>query len=182
MDKIILSPEIDRRRGRKNGAVRHNALPCSAPACENRSHARGLCTGHWTQWSKGLELTPLKKHNKIRDGLKFCPDCGETKLIAAFHSKTGATVQSKCAPCVGIRNRMKTFDLTREQVIAMLAVGCEVCGDKPDNTRFICVDHDHITGRVRGVLCHSCNTALGLLQENADRLIALAAYIKHHQS
>jgi len=182
MEQNVLSPNVDRRVGRKNGAVRHNAQACSVPDCENRSHARGLCTGHWRQWSKGLELTPLKKYHAVRDGLKFCPDCGQTKPVAAFQSKTGATFQSRCASCVGVRMRMKTFGLTRDQVVLMLATGCEVCGDKPDNTRFIHIDHDHVTGRVRGVLCHPCNTALGLLNDNVDRLIALAAYVEHHQS
>lgn len=39
------------------------------------------------------------------------------------------------------------------------------------------VDHDHITGKVRGVLCPSCNSSLGLLGENRDRIAGLITYL-----
>lgn len=40
------------------------------------------------------------------------------------------------------------------------------------------VDHDHKTGKVRGLLCSNCNRALGLLREAADRIEDLARYIR----
>lgn len=41
----------------------------------------------------------------------------------------------------------------------------------------LAVDHDHVTGHVRRLLCAACNAALGLLDENSDRALALASYI-----
>lgn len=40
------------------------------------------------------------------------------------------------------------------------------------------VDHDHETGRVRGILCRGCNTALGLIKDSAATLRALADYVE----
>jgi hypothetical protein len=39
-------------------------------------------------------------------------------------------------------------------------------------------DHDHISGIVRGLLCHGCNTALGLLHDDYVRINGLAEYVK----
>lgn len=42
------------------------------------------------------------------------------------------------------------------------------------------VDHCHDTGKVRALLCHNCNIALGLLKENVQTLEAMIKYLKHH--
>jgi hypothetical protein len=43
------------------------------------------------------------------------------------------------------------------------------------------VDHCHKTGKVRGLLCNPCNTALGFIKEDAEAAIRLAEYIKMHK-
>jgi len=40
------------------------------------------------------------------------------------------------------------------------------------------VDHDHVTGKIRGLLCGECNTALGMLREDPKRIKALLKYLK----
>jgi hypothetical protein len=42
----------------------------------------------------------------------------------------------------------------------------------------LAVDHNHTTGKVRGLLCSACNLALGMVEESAERLEALAQYIR----
>lgn len=42
------------------------------------------------------------------------------------------------------------------------------------------VDHNHETGQVRKLLCHNCNTSLGLLNENPDLFYRCANYLKEH--
>lgn len=59
---------------------------------------------------------------------------------------------------------------------------CAICKqpEKQRGTRKnLSVDHNHTTGAVRGLLCRSCNTALGLLQEDISRLAAMTDYIVH---
>ena len=44
------------------------------------------------------------------------------------------------------------------------------------------VDHCHETGTVRGLLCHHCNTSIGLLGENTETLRSLIAYLETHNA
>ena len=41
------------------------------------------------------------------------------------------------------------------------------------------MDHDHVTGKFRGILCHPCNTSLGLLSDRADVLRKAADYLEN---
>lgn len=62
---------------------------------------------------------------------------------------------------------------------------CKVC-KQPEivknqhRTMSLSVDHDHKTGKVRGLLCQGCNRALGLLGDSAERAQALANYRRSH--
>lgn len=54
---------------------------------------------------------------------------------------------------------------------------CAICGEYRD----LVVDHCHATGRVRGLLCHRCNVALGWLDDDPVRMRAVAEYIERHR-
>ena len=55
---------------------------------------------------------------------------------------------------------------------------CAVCLEGRDTQKHdFSVDHCHSTGRVRGILCSRCNTALGLLKESITRIEALKNYV-----
>jgi hypothetical protein len=58
--------------------------------------------------------------------------------------------------------RAKQLGVTDDEYARMLEAqggGCAICGARP-KTRRLHVDHDHATGKVRGLLCHRCNRAL----------------------
>ena len=59
---------------------------------------------------------------------------------------------------------------------------CKICrrpprGTRPNTSRLV-VDHCHDTGVIRGLLCHQCNWALGLLGDSADLLRAGVLYLE----
>jgi hypothetical protein len=60
---------------------------------------------------------------------------------------------------------------------------CAVCQSPPPSaTAPLFVDHDHVTGDVRGLLCRTCNTGIGMLGDSIDGLRAALAYLEQHQS
>lgn len=66
---------------------------------------------------------------------------------------------------------------------------CAICGKSetsrnPNNSAIkrLSVDHNHITGEVRQLLCNGCNTALGCIKEDISRLEAMIEYIKKHKN
>jgi hypothetical protein len=65
---------------------------------------------------------------------------------------------------------MKKTDLSQQGGVCAV----KGCG----NYGRLLIDHNHETGEVRGLLCYSCNTALGLSRDDPVRLRALALYVE----
>lgn len=55
---------------------------------------------------------------------------------------------------------------------------CSICGTPFEDTKAF-VDHDHKTGKVRGLLCTQCNTLLGMAKDNTEILDAAIQYLKN---
>lgn len=58
---------------------------------------------------------------------------------------------------------------------------CAICsnapnGDGPANSK-LHIDHDHVTGQVRALLCRRCNSLLGLAEDSAERLAIARQYL-----
>lgn len=75
----------------------------------------------------------------------------------------------------------KRYNITVEEYNELLQKQggvCATCGCLPDTKNgYLCVDHDHETGRVRGLLCRRCNVVLGQVNDNMDILQSLIDYL-----
>ena len=84
----------------------------------------------------------------------------------------------------GVKNHVKRralgYDATRfAALLARQGHKCASCGDsKPKKW---CLDHDHNTQAVRGILCDPCNRGIGFLGDTATRVRAAAAYLEQHE-
>ena len=74
----------------------------------------------------------------------------------------------------------RVFGITLEDFEAMLSAqggGCAICGRAAPEGTSLHVDHDHETGVVRGLLCFTCNGALGMFTENEEYLARATDYV-----
>ena len=111
-----------------------------------------------------------------------CVKCGEsyTPTTAAQKYCSGrcwnAVARAK-------RERLHRIKITPEHYAVLLdkqGGKCRICGVAAGaNTRRerLAVDHCHSTGKVRGLLCHRCNTALGLFYDRRESLAAAIEYL-----
>ncbi len=53
---------------------------------------------------------------------------------------------------------------------------CAICRRQPAEA--LCVDHCHATGKVRGLLCRTCNSAIGFLRDDEALVAAALAYLR----
>jgi hypothetical protein len=79
------------------------------------------------------------------------------------------------------RNIARKYGITGEQYLALHKFQggrCAICRRATGRTRRLCVDHDHKTGKVRGLLCRPCNSMLGHLRDDPDAFRRAALYLE----
>jgi len=82
-----------------------------------------------------------------------------------------------------LREKAKRFHITLARAQTLQAIThCEACGVELSEQAYgrtaRHIDHCHETGVVRGVLCHGCNVALGMLRSDPRVIERLAGYVR----
>lgn len=132
---------------------------------------------------------------------KRCSKCKEVKAPDEFKrtNKTNSGLDSWCRSCVSVYNAthkdrriggawLRRYGLSSQEYYRILDQQRGVCAicEQPEKRLhkgepvLLCVDHDHKTGKVRGLLCKSCNTAIGLCDDNVDTLARAILYLSEH--
>ena len=131
---------------------------------------------------------------------KLCTACRQSKPLDDFSKNKDGKFgrHSICRKCKSELNKYryangdsyavrlkKLYNLSVEEYEQMYAEAngcCQVCGiSEEDLNRRLAVDHCHTTGKVRGLLCGKCNTALGQLEDNLETISALYSYLYERQ-
>ena len=123
---------------------------------------------------------------------KICKDCQTEKPVSEFYKQVQSknSYQSYCKSCHYARTKepakwaqiKKLYGIDRadyEQMMKEQRGVCKICGTtEADHRKFLSVDHDHKTGQVRGLLCHSCNIGLGKFRDNENLLKLAIVYLQ----
>ncbi|WP_406417864.1 endonuclease VII domain-containing protein [Streptomyces sp. NBC_00873] len=125
----------------------------------------------------------VRQQLETPEGHKFCRTCGETKPHGEWDRNRRASdgFATLCKPCKAVKGRAghlkRQYGMTeaeRDEMISSQMGICTICLAAPA----VHVDHCHETGRVRGVLCFNCNSAIGKLGDDPDTLRRAIAYLE----
>lgn len=142
--------------------------PCHFPGCTRKIYIKkhSLCQGHYRQMWAGSPMTDLPPRVEVDCGVAGCEKAAATRGLCPAHSSISWRMSI---------NPGELIELLRDPI-------CEACGSPASPPH---VDHDHACcpgnyscgGCLRGVLCPSCNIALGWLERRNKRSDQLEQYL-----
>ena len=128
---------------------------------------------------------------------KICRTCGSEKSISEFPFRSDGTHILDCKLCdlkiihnresihpeKYVERRWKAIGihLTYEEYLQMLQDQsglCKLCGNTNLGGQALSVDHDHSTGKIRGLLCFKCNFIVGTIEKNLDKYTEIMVYLQ----
>lgn len=174
--------------------------PCVDQPCNRDNRGRERCSFHRSRLTRGQPAhgpTRRRPHKLTEwnqsERTGICRVCGPVHIVANFNK---ANPGFKCGRSVVNGTLMSKYSISIEQYESMLSDQgntCAICDGKEtriDNrygaTARLAVDHDHACcpgdtscGKcIRGLLCHSCNTAIGKLKDDPAILRKAANYLE----
>jgi len=143
---------------------------------------QGRKTTGYQQWVTPEQFN-LKVQNSRKSIRKYQTTNRDKKLVSdrKSHKKMRDLYPDR------VKNRVLkySYGITLEDYNEMLAIQngvCAICNQSCTTGRRLCVDHDHKTGKVRGLLCNDCNSGIGKLKDSSEILKNAANYLDKHFS
>ena len=171
---------------------------CKREGCVREAKVKGFCQSHYSvehRREKAAANPPPLPVTRV------CTQCGETFQPKRERVNSDTSQRRRfCSPECKRKGRVQTvqakenmmrryyrerYNMTLEDVNAMKAGGCAICGVTESLGRWrgksqsnIHIDHDHASGLVRGPLCHGCNVSIGHFNDDPELLRRAAAYLE----
>ena len=134
-----------------------------------------------SRWCK-VCITEQKERYKNRNQPVFQTE-GRAETPAAIRAtiKDLEFLRSSADWKRGIKTRYNMDSPEYERILLSQNYSCAICGKHlSEGGRNFCIDHDHVTGKNRGLLCTNCNVALGLLKDDPQIISKALEYLNHH--
>jgi hypothetical protein len=135
----------------------------------------------------------------LEEDTRRCTRCRKVKSIIEFDEKSTDEHYKSCSKCLDYEREYKhrrnkevtkknkrTRDLKRlynlsleeyEKMVALQGGKCYIC----QRDKKLVVDHNHLTNKVRSLLCDKCNRGLGFFDEDIGFLIGAIEYLQLHK-
>lgn len=119
----------------------------------------------WRQENPGLNAEQMREWRKNNPGR-------DAEIARQYRKRNSHSVlKQHLARCYGITVELYDALFRRQQG------KCAICLEPPKKSR-LCVDHCHSTGKIRGLLCRTCNVGIGLLQDSEVILRRATGYLE----
>ena len=158
--------------------VREKPPECVEDGCAEPVKSKGLCKMHYQRLLR-------HGHTRYRDRKKPAKQCLIDGCDNILYAK------DLCHPHYAKQRKWQAYgvDAVRYQEMLREQNGvCAICSQREkitDNAsgklKDLAVDHDHVTGAVRALLCSACNTAIGLFNDDDALLAKAQSYVLYHR-
>lgn len=138
----------------------------------------------YTNTSKMVKTASPDKYPQGYFKDKACRWCGTVFApISPSHLLCSEECKDKASSEAYLKRNYKILRSDYLRLFEAQGGVCKICGSEGfklnHHSRInLVVDHDHVSGKVRGLLCHNCNRALGLFQENLENLKSAITYLE----
>jgi hypothetical protein len=176
----------------------HLGAVCSVEECDKPTKALGWCGMHYRRHrlTGSLDLLPRVKKPRERCSVGKCPNAAESRGWCDKHYQRWrnhgdprmvavSEITITCSEPECMRRNAKSgvcwkhYRFYIDQFKAAQKGRCAICGipEAQAPRRRLALDHDHVTGRPRALLCHHCNVGLGHFKDSRHLLGLAIAYL-----
>jgi hypothetical protein len=158
--------------------VREKPPECIEDGCAEPVKSKGLCKMHYQRLLR-------HGHTRYRDRKKPAKRCLINGCDNILYAK------DLCHPHYIKQRKWRAagVDATRYQEMLREQGGvCAICGQTERHCdglsgklKDLAIDHDHVTGAIRALLCSACNTAIGLFNDDIALLAKAQSYVLYHR-
>lgn len=151
--------------------------PCAVEGCGQKATNYGHCPAHHRRILRtGAAGEPLD-----RTSGRICGYCGSAFVSTSLSRKYCSEDCARTAK--SLRESYRKYDIEMQEYRRLWLKQngkCAICRqpERTERNNLLTIDHDHVSGHVRGLLCSHCNRAIGLLQDDPKIIAAAAAYVQ----
>ena len=158
----------------------------SLKTCGLQAHCKKCCSAQHKKWraANTAKVVGYAKIHRPRETQRIRSEPAyKAKVMAAKRKYLESLPPEKKKEMTRKHRLCRKYGITLGDFDSMLATQggrCAICRKLPEETRRkqLCVDHCHVTGKVRGLLCVACNLAIGRLGDNVEGLRVALLYLE----
>lgn len=170
-------------------------MKCKVKSCSRKIYRKRYCRTHYRRWKNYGDVyidIPIKVHGsnlslpiqrkvlQSKPGYQYCQQCKKYKKAKEFPEAR----QCMCKLCernIGLKKVHSIGNKEYNKLLKKQKGRCALCETKEPGGRysFFCIDHNHKTGEIRGLLCWICNASvIGNIEKRKIPIARLVKYLK----